>query len=1640
MKRRLSILLIFTFLASILFPPELGMQHAAASASRDTLRDTRSVTEDVYRDRALSPQLESTLDSDDLITITTLSERFQVERDWVVFELGKGYELNEIYQGLLVQEQGGSYEAYIQEKYPDALMHALTDGPGAITFENESGSLGRVDEPSVTQVTYDERETSGPSSVTDEVYVSPQSFALAANGYDDIALQRQAIKYDQAPYGVGSVNDSISTSDGSLNISVVDLVMPGPNGFDFTLRRKYDSSLGKDRIDARVNPDFKNVTESTSEEYKFPIGKGWTWDLPYVKHEGGGTFVHIPGVGTFADSERGGLAGYPWDNLDFGLVHSDLYVSGVKAHYVLKDYNTGIVHYFDQAGNILQMVNQYKNTIEFYYNTNFNYGTVLSFVMTRAGKGQPVQTMDFSYGTNEVKVSFNDRVVTYKKRNVTSNNRTQSLLDHVIDPEGRITKYGYLRWNGLLFNLIDFYKDYTGENQMVYWGWNDWLVLASIEHPTKAMTQYTFSGTVLRKLGLTGAETQPRYGQRKVFYSTAAGQEVSSQLNVSYSGDIGAVYGQNSTFSTTVEDGLTRTDYSFKKQYVAHNKPDVIYNTQITNRSIEGNQRRNTSYTYNEAAYRNVPTRIEERTYDTAGASSAAVTTLQYNDWGQVIAQTTPLGATVKSTYEMKFLSGYDLSPVIVLAQRNETGGNNQQATTSYSYDSVTGSLTQSVVRDNQGNLLRQTNYQYDGYGNPVVLQLKGETADTIVRQQFGYKSMRPTKQEVQVTDAAGNQSTITLQAGYNASGEINSYTDGNQNITTTTYDKLGRITSEKNPDGTMTTLSYDDVNNTLTVTQPDLSQTIYRFDPLGRLASETNERGSTTYTYDAYDRMIARTDAAGQTMTYAYDAFDRVVRQQDGTSTTKMAYDDTARTLTITDGENNRIRETYNVMGQVIKKEELKASGSVVLTAYTYDSVGNVLSVTDGNSNLTTNDYDALSRLIAVTDAENKKTRYTYNLGGDLTRVTYADGKTLQKRYDEIGRLLVQTDPLGQVTTYTYDANDNLTQMLDRKGQERTYVYNSRNFLLENRASDGTISYTYDAAGRRTRMTDAAGITQYAYTPVGELEKMTYPDGAVLTLGYDARGARTRQTFQHGSYTLNLDMTYKGAAALPASLSLTSGSGTALGSFTYTYRGNNSLAQKSTGSGWKEVYTYEGLNLKGLAHTFNGTNGPSYSYAYDNNRNITSKTDQGVASQFTYDKLNRIQTSSPYQETYTYDVRDNRSSLESEREWSPPAPASYTYDARNQLTGATVNDQRVSYRYNGDGLMTERSTGGNTTRYYYDDRGLLVAEGTVNSTGAVQITAGYIYDSAGKLTARQIAGENQLQSYVTNGHGDVTEIRDSSGNVLNRYTYDIWGNPETTEETVPNALRYAGEYWDEVTGLQYLRARWYDPSTARFINEDMYEGELTNPLSLNLYTYVHNNPLIYVDPSGHKVWLIHGTFSTGDTWTPDFVKYVQGLFNESSDKLNWSGENSTGARSDAAEAFINKVYEWHSKNPDEPIRLVGHSHGGNVAILLANLLEKKGMKVETLITVATPVREYKLDTKVGQHIQMYNNRDSVQMDMGGKWWRLGFASTSTRKFKGADNVRAKDGETGSKIEAHSTMHSNVDIWKKYIEPILKLK
>ncbi|MGG3202025.1 RHS repeat-associated core domain-containing protein, partial [Brevibacillus laterosporus] len=108
---------------------------------------------------------------------------------------------------------------------------------------------------------------------------------------------------------------------------------------------------------------------------------------------------------------------------------------------------------------------------------------------------------------------------------------------------------------------------------------------------------------------------------------------------------------------------------------------------------------------------------------------------------------------------------------------------------------------------------------------------------------------------------------------------------------------------------------------------------------------------------------------------------------------------------------------------------------------------------------------------------------------------------------------------------------------------------------------------------------------------------------------------------------------------------------------------------------------------------------------------------------------------------------------------------------------------------------------------------------------------------------------------YYTNAHADIVEIKDKAGQTLNKYEYDLWGNVESKQEKMLNPFLYAGELYDEESGLIYLRARYYDPNDGRFITEDTYKGQVDNPLSLNRYTYVHNNPVRNVDPTGNCVW-----------------------------------------------------------------------------------------------------------------------------------------------------------------------------------------
>ncbi len=211
---------------------------------------------------------------------------------------------------------------------------------------------------------------------------------------------------------------------------------------------------------------------------------------------------------------------------------------------------------------------------------------------------------------------------------------------------------------------------------------------------------------------------------------------------------------------------------------------------------------------------------------------------------------------------------------------------------------------------------------------------------------------------------------------------------------------------------------------------------------------------------------------------------------------------------------------------------------------------------------------------------------------------------------------------------------------------------------------------------------------------------------------------------------------------------------------------------------------------------------------------------------------------------TYQYDSRGNRiSTLGTDIDQENFIPGIFTYNSWDEMESFTAGDTST-YEYDPEGLRTVKETSEENIRYHCDDNGLVIAESDATDTVTAQNIWGH------KPLARKIDGSYYY--YIYNGHGDVIQVIDESGTAVNTYEYDEWGNILSQQETVDNPLKYCGEYYDDESGLYYLRARYYDPRVGRFVSQDSYEGDITNPLSLNLYSYCSNSPIVYVDPSGH--------------------------------------------------------------------------------------------------------------------------------------------------------------------------------------------
>ena len=190
-----------------------------------------------------------------------------------------------------------------------------------------------------------------------------------------------------------------------------------------------------------------------------------------------------------------------------------------------------------------------------------------------------------------------------------------------------------------------------------------------------------------------------------------------------------------------------------------------------------------------------------------------------------------------------------------------------------------------------------------------------------------------------------------------------------------------------------------------------------------------------------------------------------------------------------------------------------------------------------------------------------------------------------------------------------------------------------------------------------------------------------------------------------------------------------------------------------------------------------------------------------------------------------------------------------FSYDSQNELISA--NGGAVTVMYDGFGNRVSKTANGVTTKYLVDD---------VNPTGYPQVfdeltastvTRTYTYGLQ-RISENQVIDNVWTPSfYGYDGFGTVRQLTNTAGAVTDTFEYDAFGNAITHTGTTPNNYLYRGEQYDSDLGLYYLRARYYNPLTGRFMGRDPEDGNQFDPASLHRYLYAQGDPVNWVDPRG---------------------------------------------------------------------------------------------------------------------------------------------------------------------------------------------
>ncbi|HME00025.1 MAG TPA: RHS repeat-associated core domain-containing protein [Terriglobia bacterium] len=949
-----------------------------------------------------------------------------------------------------------------------------------------------------------------------------------------------------------------------------------------------------------------------------------------------------------------------------------------------------------------------------------------------------------------------------------------------------------------------------------------------------------------------------------------------------------------------------------------------------------------TTYTYdangNLATATDALLNVTTTLYDTEGNLTSRTdanhhtTTYTYDDLDRVVTVTDPLGKTTTTVYDGQGN----------VAQVTDRDGH----VTKYQYD-VRNRLIKTT--DALGHTVTSA---YDSNDNVV-----STTDQNNHTTQFFYDARN---RLIKTVDALGDTSTTA----YDAFGNVLTTTDANHHAITYTYDALNRQVTSTDAVGSVTTTVYDSTgpntgpctgvctgptegsNLPSKVTDGDGKVTYYKYDGLDRRIQEVRKQGSTadveppvtdvdavtSTTYDAVGNVLTVTEPDGNTTTNGYDADNRRIKETDAAGdVTTWAYDGVGNVTSTTEPTSNVINNAYDADDRIITVTD--SIGNVA--SYTYDGVGNQLTWADGNGNTTTTTYDVIYRVTQVTDPLGQNTTYSYDAVGNQLTVTDRNSNVTSYAYDTINRRISTTDALGNTTGYQYDAVGNRTVLTDANNHATTYSYDAVNRVVKETYADGSSrGYAYDFVGNPTSRTDQNGVTtNYAYSDLYFLTSRAYPS-TTDTFTYDLSGRMASAT--HGSWTVNFTydgadrvlsdvqngrtvsyiyqipapttrtLTYPGSRVITESMDLRTrisqiNDVSSPPIVTYTYDAGDRVLSRNYRNGTTAAYTYNGNDwVTNLQHSFGVTPIAGFAYVYDNegNKKCENKLQNLAQSEaYQYDAIYRLthyavgtlNVSPPTctvagvpstQTQYTLDpvgnwqqkvtnaitetrVHNAVNEITSITDTPPGTAASLSYDLNGNLTA----DSLYTYAYDEENrltLVTRKSDSRMVGQYQYDALSRRVQKIADPATPSTPTTTQYFYDDA-RVIEEQNGGGTQATYVYGNYIDEVLTMDRPAGTPYYYHQNELWSVEAVTDSTGTPAERYSYDVYGFVTvtngtGTSISQNAWNTPHSA-IGNPWVFTGrQLDEETGLHFYRARYYDPnkgrFLQRDPVEDEDWM----------------------------------------------------------------------------------------------------------------------------------------------------------------------------------------